>query len=492
MWYIMRVQITRQFHGRAKNFIKQKLTIIVSAIFLLVLVMGLCFYTGSDIPVVVVCVLLGTLILHAASKKALFGLFFIVCLLTEFYYIYFMGGTMRPYHLMAPIMFVFLTAFVKQMISSVQFWLFCGFLICNLFSTIMMAQNASDALLSFLLLCASVAVSVVTALILISGIINVVTFKKIVLAVTLISIAWGLIQFMVHVVTGINLALFEQHIRQIDWNMIPAFKTQADTFAKYLSFPLMLFVPELIDRKRASKPVLIFYITALFCIVVSLVRTATYGCIVGILYILYWSRRNKKLGRFMKYILIAAAAISIILFLSLQGIIPVGEYVQQKFSIVFNFNLDHLEDDHSGGYRIANIRSIIEESLIDTYTIFWGKGWGQTYYYSRGEMKHTIAGDFIHAYGYGGLLGFVLYMIYTVNTFRVFRRAATQSADHELAKFGEGMMYATVAMFVTSLFAGYFLAPEYWILIGCSIFIDWKTAKRSAILLVEKKRPIWV
>jgi hypothetical protein len=471
---------------------KQKLTVIVSAIFLLVPVMGLWIYTGSDIPVVVVCVLLGTLILHAANKKALFGLFFIVCLLTEFYYIYFMGGVMRPYHLMAPIMFIFLTSFLRQMFSSVQFLLFCGFLVFNLFSTMIMSHDASEALRCFLLLCANTALSFVTALILISGAIGVSSFKRIVLTSTIISLGWGVIQFMAYTATNVNLGLSVQQIVQIDRSMIPAFTTEADCFGMSLLFPLMLFVPELIDKNRTSKLVLLMYILAVFFFAVSLVRSALYGCIIGLLYVSYCSKKNGQLGRFLKYILIAALIGSIIVFLSLLGIIPIGEIVQNKFPVAFNFSLDHIDQDLSGSYRIVSIRMIIDDSLRDIYTIFMGNGWGQTFRFYGGEMVYTKAGDWLNVFGYGGLFGLVLYMMYTVNAFRVFRRAAMQSRDQKLAKFGEGLMYATVAVFFTSLFTGYFLQPEYWILIGCSIFVDCKTTKNSEIMLVEKNHPIWV
>ena len=35
-------------------------------------------------------------------------------------------------------------------------------------------------------------------------------------------------------------------------------------------------------------------------------------------------------------------------------------------------------------------------------------------------------------------------------------------------------MYAFSALFVTSLFDGYLLAPEYWMILGVSIFMEWK------------------
>jgi hypothetical protein len=470
------------------NDAKREALIISAGVFFLILPMVLWFCTGSGIPVVVACALLGVVILHVTSRKAVCGLFLVICVLTEFYWIQFLGGSLRPYHLFAPIVCVLLSASAKQLISSSQFLLLGGFLISNLCSTVM-AQDVPDALLSFLLVCASASVGVATALILISGAMNVTAFKRTILAATIVSLAWGLIQYIGHAAAGINLALSETQRQNIEWNMIPAVRTEADTFGKYLLFPFMLFIPALVEKKtRASKPVLVFYVAATFCLTVSLVRTSLYGCIVGIMYILYWSKKRGTLAPYLKYILLITLAISVIVALSLQGVLPVGDYVQQKFRVAFNFNLTHLEQDDSGSFRVANIRSILEGALNDIHTIFWGRGWGQTYFYWGGEQLHTIAGDGLHTFAYGGLFGSGLYMLYTVNAFLAFRRAAMQRADHAVARFGEGMMYAMIAMFTTSLFAGYFLAPEYWILIGCSIFADWKMAKTSWALPTRRPR----
>ena len=413
------------------------------------------------------------IIMNIIRKSSIYYLFFFILLLTEFSYIIVFGGTAHPYHFFQLILFLFLIKFIGRTTSTIQFWLLLSFTIYFLLSSLV-SLNMSDALRSYMLLVLNIGISVVTAMVLSSKEITITSYKNTILIISLISVAWGLIQFGVKTIADINLTLSVSQIKQINWNLIPSFRTEADSFSKFLLFPIMLYMPDLLYKKNTNKWIIIFYVLAIFSLFINIVRTGIYGLIFGLLVAFIWSIRKRNIKKFLLIFCSIGILIITIIFLLSVGILPIGEYAQSKILNIFNLSYSNIVSDYSGSYRIANLTSVLHQTFSNTHNMIWGMGWGQTYYYYGGKDVHLVVGDLFSFLGYGGIIGAILYLVLSIRTFLIFKKAASLKNYYELSLFGEGMMYAFSALFVTSLFAGYLLAPEYWMILGVSIFMEWK------------------
>jgi hypothetical protein len=167
----------------------------------------------------------------------------------------------------------------------------------------------------------------------------------------------------------------------------------------------------------------------------------------------------------------------ITIFLIKEEILPLGEYAQSKINKIFDLSYSNIVNDYSGGYRIANIKTVFNQSFQDPQHMIIGSGWGQVYHFYGGKDVHLVVGDLFSYLGYGGIIGVMLYLVLTVRTFLIFRNAASLHQDSGLSLFGEGMMYVFSTITFTSLFDGYLLTPEYWMIIGISIFLERNISK---------------
>ena len=338
-----------------------------------------------------------------------------------------------------------------------------------------------------MLLVLNVGISIVTAMILSSKKISITSFKNTILIISLICVVWGLIQFGAKAIADINLVLSESQIKQINWNLIPSFRTEADTFSKYLLFPVMLYMPNLLYRRSTTKWIIILYILAALSLFINIVRTGIYGLIFGLLVVFIWSIRKRNIRKFLLIFCLIGILVIIIIFLLSVGLLPIGEYAQSKILKIFSLSYSNIISDYSGSYRIANITSVLHQTFSNTHNMMWGMGWGQAYYYYGGENVHLVVGDLFSFLGYGGIIGVILYMVLSIRTFLIFKKAASLKHNYELSLFGEGMMYAFSALFVTSLFDGYLLAPEYWMILGVSIFMEWKMNENNISQYQDKE-----
>ncbi len=128
----------------------------------------------------------------------------------------------------------------------------------------------------FLSFCANLAVAMSTALILLTGRVELESFKRIILTVTLVSVLWGLLP-------NCGLSLYRGRSRPL------AGTGNADTdgfwsgtshrgqhLGKYMVFPVLLFLPELIKHQRA-KHINLIYIFFLIGILMNFTRSSIYG-----------------------------------------------------------------------------------------------------------------------------------------------------------------------------------------------------------------------
>lgn len=415
------------------------------------------------------------------KKKTLYSLFFVILLVTEFYYIQIGGGTARIYHFAAILVILALAGQIPRLYSSRVFLALLGFLGINLLAAILSDAPAA-ALASFLSLVANVGVAIAVALILISEKVDLISFRRLILVVTLLSIVWALIQITAFRLGGVSLALSLAQEGQIQMGFGPAFRTEANTFGKYLIVPFLLFLPEFVKNRR-NKYMTYFYATLIVGILAVFTRSSIYGLGLAMIFIVFWylvrgqfsifARRWSKIAFF--------AAAGLVVFVS--GLLNVSEYALYKIDHLFS--QEEILEGGSSGFRIMAMQNTLDAFLANEKTILIGNGWGQVYMEYGGDSVQTGGGDLLATLGYGGLLGGGAYLLFMSFAFFSAMRVAMTSVDRDKALFAEGVMFALLGVFMAGQMAGYMIAPEYWLLIGVSIYLSAKSRKRPAYISTE-------
>jgi len=403
------------------------------------------------------------------KKNIIYSLFFVILLCTEFYYIQIGDGHgyARIYHFVAVIVVFLLIGFIKSLFKSKIFLSLLVFVFINL-CAVTLSDEPSAALASLSSLCANIAVAMATALILRSGKIDLASFKRIVLIVSVISVLWGLLQIVAFRIAGLDLSLSSEQRTQILIGFGPGFRTEANTFGKYMVLPFFLFLPDLINHR--DKSIILVYLVILVGILMNFTRTSIYGILITLTLLFFWYFLRGKSLFFIRKTMIIAGVTVIFINLLLAGFLTWSEYGSYKFENLFSE--EEIFEGSSSAYRIESMQIVIEGALSDPKKLLIGNGWGQTYIYFRGKLQQAGGGDIITVLGYSGLIGIVAYLIYMWFSFIAAKKVARNNQDINQAQFAEGVMFAFFGIFITSQMAGYFITPEYWMLIGVCIYLN--------------------
>ena len=408
------------------------------------------------------------------------NLFLILVLSTEFYWIEVGRGYGRIYQFMAVLVVLILIRHVLQLFKSSVFFTLFFFIVIN-FIAVLFSDNFGQAIESYCLFLANVSIAVATALILLDRKIDLTSFRRIILIVTILNILWGLIQIIAFRILHVNLGLSPQQSYQIEAGFGPAFRTEADIFGKFMVLPFLLFFPEFVHNKR-SISVKFVYIIFLIGIMMNFTRTAVFGIGAAFMIITFrylWTQRSLL---FLGKILMLFLAVTFSIVLVLRGVVNISDYGQHKIRNFFN--QEELVERGSGSYRLESMRTIIDSALSDNKKMIIGNGWGQTYAHVGRVEIQAGGGDVINVLGYSGLAGVVVYLIYSLCVFFAFRRASNFKKNPITAQFAEGAMFAFIGIFFTAQVAGYFNAPEYWMLIGFAIYFSTRSNHPPKIKLV--------
>ena len=401
------------------------------------------------------------------KKSTLYALFIVSLLATEFYYIEVGGGVARIYHFVAVAVVLLLIGSVSRLFQSSVFLALLTFLGISLIAAFL-SDNPSRAVASLASLFANVGVAIAVALVLVGRKISPKQLVNLVLAVTVLSIFFGLAQIYANKV-GVVLALSPAQTNQIQLGFGPGFRTEANTFGKYLLFPFLLVLPAYLKSSR-NRSLQSVYLVMIVGMLMNFTRSAIYGLMVSLLFAYLWYAFRGRLvsvsARSVSVLTVAAVGIALIL----GGFVGVGDYGRYKLANMFN--AEEIMEGGSSAYRINSMKTVIESASSDAKRLFIGDGWGETYFEVQGQIVQAGGADLINVLGYNGLLGVLSYLLYSSFVFFALARAARRSANYTQALFAEGLLFAFVGMFVTGLMSGYLISPEYWLLIGASIYVS--------------------
>lgn len=404
------------------------------------------------------------------KKRSLYGIFFVILLVTEFYYIEIGGGVARIYHFLAPLVVLSLTGYIPHLFRSSVFLAVAAFLGVNLLAAVL-SDAPEAAFTSLLLLGANITIAIATALILISGKMDIDYLKNLILSITIISVLWGLVQAIGFNVSGMVLGLSDSQDIQISAGYGPGFRTEANTFAKYLSFAFLIMLPGIIREKFGNKSLFIIaiFIAGMF---LNFTRSSIYGLLVTLLFVFFWYVMRGR-GELMtrKFIVLSSlTAISLFVFVGFAG--SFNEYTLHKLQ--YFFDKGEILEGGSSGFRLMSQDVMIDAFLSSDKSILIGNGWGQVRYYYGDELWQAGGGELITALAYGGLFAAGAYIFYLISSFRAAMNMARLSHTHKEKCIFEGVMFVIVYFFVTGQINGSLNAPEYWLLIGISIFLSYR------------------
>ena len=329
------------------------------------------------------------------------------------------GGIARPYHFAAVFIVLLLASVIPRLLASSVFLLLLLFVVVNIFTAAFSSAPgaAFASLTSFL---ANVAVAMAAAMILLSRRLRIDQLFRLVMIISVVSVCLAIIQ-MVAAKAGLILALSPQQEGQIAIGFGPAFRTEANTFGKFLTLPFMLCLPFYL-RNSGDRSLRVFMLALLAGILISFTRSAIFGLLVGFLFAVFWYAKRGRLSmialRMMPVMIVSAIAIG----LAISGALGVSDYAIHK--IMNFFNSEEIFAGGSSAYRIEAMNAVINKATSDSKYLFLGDGWGQTYAEVQGLVVQAGGGDLVNILGASGLLGVIVYLVFYLTMLRSLWRTA--------------------------------------------------------------------
>lgn len=376
------------------------------------------------------------------------------------------GGIIRLYHLLIPIVVISLYKYIPRALNNGVGRSLLAFMIANIIAALF-SQAPGSALASLSLLSANMGIALAISLILISGRLQVQDFIRIALKVAIVSVIWSVLQVSVYKLSGFSLALSEPQSLQVVAGFGTGFRTEANTFAKYLNSIFLLVFPTLLYTKEWKKS---FSIAGLLFLgmLVCLTRSALYGLSVTLAYAYFWyviSRRGRLLApkpvMFIFLALLSLAAFSLVV----GGFNDYSAHKLEKF-----FDSDEILEGGSSGFRLMSQAVLIEAFLNSIKTIVIGNGWGQVIFDFGGIEYQAGGGELITVLAYGGIISSIFYFLYQLKAINSAKKLAIFYGGDRRSAIFEGVMFSIVGLFVTGQINGAMIAPEYWSIFGVAIY----------------------
>ncbi|NCC04909.1 MAG: hypothetical protein EOM37_12915 [Proteobacteria bacterium] len=417
------------------------------------------------------------------KKRTPYVFFIILLLTTEFFYIEVFGGSLRIYHLLVPIVVIALYGYLPRVLNTWVFWILSAFLVINGIAA-SLAAFPDQAMTSVGLLAVNMGIALAVALILVSGRLTLRFLMKTVLGVGIISVLFGVLQIVAYHFAGINLALSESQDLQILAGFAPAFRTEANTFAKFLNAVFLLVLPTLLSSPR-WKPSLMIIGILLLGMLISLTRSALYGLSVTLVLVYFWYLLQGK-GRPIAprpFLFLGLGAAALAIFAGMVG--GFNEYAAHK--LMTFFDSEEILAGGSSGFRLMSQGILWDSFLSSDKTIFFGNGWGQVKFLLGDRVMQAGGAEIIVALAYGGIFGGILYLLYQISAIQAAHRMATRCFK-ENAPVYEGVMFALWGLLITGQINGAMIAPEYWMMYGVAIYCGYAAKAHRALRLTEPIR----
>lgn len=404
------------------------------------------------------------------------GAFIPIALLTEFFWIPVAGGYLRLIHLIAPIIILSFLQYFKIICLSPVFLFLVGLLCWNLLSSLM-SDAPSAALISYLLLLANSLVAIATALVLASGRVSMENVVSLFIFCLITSSIWGFIQVISFSLAGASLALSELQARQITAGFAPAFRTEANTLAKFFSTAFLLTFPAVFRLKKAST----FNIYAILFaagMMMSFTRTVLYTLPIILLLVYFWTQITGA-GRFLnlRSLNLAVALFGIILTYAMYS----GSFNEYSTHKIANFfNIEEILNGNSSSLRILWTLALVDSLLGSMQGFLLGSGWGQIYFQFRDIEMQPGGADILVFSAYGGIISGILFFLLLATSLYTTAKMIRREKGNRETLYYQGTLFALIGLIVTGVLNSSMNSPEYWIVIGMAVHSGYQYMKRAS------------
>ena len=456
-----------------RRFFSESLCSVLVAILFALLLSRFLFEPTNVI--VTILVLSPIVIFFFLSPKFPIYLLILSIIFTEFYWIEVLEGYLKPFHIISVLLFLVYTIFYLRVLRRSKItWLLIAFIFINIICALL-SENKMDSLRSFILPLILISIAINTAVALSTNRIYPDSLRKVILYGSLFAVFFGILQMLGYSFFDMLLTLTNRQDYQVALaKRSPSFFTEAVTFGKFLSFPFFLLLPFAFDKEsKTAKSLKISVTVLLIGIIINMTRSAMIGIgITLILYFFYLLRReslSRNLGIFL-----GTAAMMLILLPFVIGITRVvGSY--DKLIYVFQSLTNPattIMEDGSVRFRKAGFEETFKGTLESPSTFLWGRGWGQSSIYIS-NIRRDVGGNlFMNIAYYSGIFALLLFLAVCYRILNVLFHFSKNRDNKNRYLFAEGLLLSFICMLIISQLASMWIAPEFWLVIGCAIFLE--------------------
>lgn len=398
-------------------------------------------------------------------KSTLCSVYIVLLLTTEFWHISVGGGSLRIYSFITPLVILVLLRHLPLIAQTGMFWALLLFLAGNVLSAAF-AASPLYAFFSIGLLTANISIAFAVGLMVAGGHISPGVIVRITLGVTVASVIFGLLQVAAIHLGGVSLALSDSQTEQLQGGFASGFKTEANTFAKFLNVAFLLGLPIFLQRGKYKYKTLLVGVIAIGMLI-ALTRSALYGLALTLILIylvqIFAARSRVISPRALGWLVLSVVMVTV--FVSIVG--SFNAYAAEKIRVFFN--LQALLDGGSAATRIAAQGAVWDAFTESGKSLLLGAGWGQVHVIQAGILVHAGGGDFVNALGFGGMLGGVLYVLFQLVALASARRVVLGTDNDGLRLVARGVLYALLGLLITGQINGALIAPEYWMVFGLAM-----------------------
>lgn len=429
---------------------------------------------SSSMDITVLTIVSPLIIFFYLFPKFSVVLLLLSSMLSEFYWIEVMNGYLKPFHIISILLFIaYSLSNLKVLKQSRIFWLMIGFtFIC--FLSIGFSDDWRNSLRSFVLPLILFSISLNVSIALYNNKIEEQTFKNILVFGTLLTILLGLSQMIAYALSGTLLTLTKTQINQIIVaKRPPSFFTEADTFGKFLSFPFLFLMPFVLNNKRTSKWMKIFMVLLLLAVIVNMTRTVMLGIgFAGSIYIVYLFKQKKLAkGVAVAYGLITFFIIITPFLLITTRFLGSHEELSYRFKSLLNPTYA-INEDASIIYRKRGVEETLKGSVESLKAFIIGHGWGSSLSSQRGKPLDVGGNLFINIVYYSGVFALLFFLSLSFRIVKVCLTVSRKEPRRDRRLFSEGVLFSFVGMLSISQLASMWIAPEFWSVIGCAIYLE--------------------
>ncbi len=433
---------------------------------------GLLLKVPSAIMVVIV--LLPIIIFFFLESKSPVYFLISAIMFTEFYWIEILEGYIKPFHIMSVLLFlIFSIYYLKIMRHSKILWLLFIFVLINM-SGILFSINKIDSLRSFVLPVILITIAVNIFVCLYKDRLSLKSLEKIILIGSLVAVIFGVVQMVGYSFWGKLLTLTDVQNYQITLaKRPPSFFTEADTFGKFLIFPFFFLLPLALKKHgRFGIYSKISLVLLLIGIIINMTRSAMIGMGITLIVYVIHSLKGKNLNYNVAILSTAIAIILILLPFSVGFTKMLGSYDELMYRFQTIVNPSQLVADGSTHFRKVAFLETLKGSVENISVFFLGHGWGQSYIHIWNIPRDVGGNLFLNILYYSGVFALLIFLWFCYRVLKVFLIAAKNRYDGNLHLFAEGLFFSFLCMLIISQFASMWIAPEFWLVIGCAIYLE--------------------